>query len=109
MLATDRINYLNIALMIGACIAAYVFPFELFLFSYAVLGPLHYLTEISWLHERNYFTESPKGGAGVRKPERGTPAPLRDPPVKQAKKGRATTTPAKRPNRAWLILVVVTM
>src|SRR5262249_15196744 len=36
--------------------AAYVLPFEVFLFSYAVLGPLHYLTEISWLHQRNYFT-----------------------------------------------------
>lgn len=34
---------------------AYVLPFELFLFSYAVLGPLHYLTEIGWLHQRNYF------------------------------------------------------
>ena len=51
----DRINYLNIGLMIGACVAAYLFPFELFLFSYAVLGPLHYLTEISWLHERKLF------------------------------------------------------
>jgi hypothetical protein len=40
-----------------SCIVAYVLPFELFLFSYAVLGPLHYLTEISWLHEHNYFTE----------------------------------------------------
>lgn len=28
------------------------------LFSYAVLRPLHYLTEIAWLHERNYFTTS---------------------------------------------------
>lgn len=88
----DLINYLNIGLMIVSCVAAYVFPFELFLFSYAVLGPLHYLTEISWLHERNYFTESGKGGAGVPGPRRGSA-------VKRA----------KRPNRAWLILVVVTM
>lgn len=108
MLAIDRINYLNIGLMIGACVAAYLFPFELFLFSYAVLGPLHYLTEISWLHERNYFTESQKGGAGMRGPKRGTPAPVHDPPVKQTKK-RGETKVAKRPNRAWLILVVVTM
>lgn len=92
MLTIDQINYLNIGLMIGACLAAYVFPFELFLFSYAVLGPLHYLTEISWLHERNYFTASEKGAAGVRGPRVTTKA-------KQA----------KRPNRAWLILVVVTM
>lgn len=47
--------------MIVSCVAAFLFPFELFLFSYAVLGPLHYLTEISWLHERNYFTEARPG------------------------------------------------
>jgi hypothetical protein len=51
----DRVNYLNIGLMVVSCLAAFVFPFELFLFSYAVLGPLHYLTEISWLHDRKYF------------------------------------------------------
>jgi hypothetical protein len=44
--------------MILSCIVAYIIPFELFLFSYAVLGPLHYLTEISWLHDRGYFVES---------------------------------------------------
>lgn len=49
------IDLANIALMILSCIAAFVLPFEVFLFSYAVLGPLHYLTEISWLHKRDYF------------------------------------------------------
>src|SRR5436309_2363394 len=57
-LTTDQINYLNIGLMIVSCLLSYVFPFELFLFSYAVLGPLHYLTEISWLHDQNYFIEA---------------------------------------------------
>jgi hypothetical protein len=38
-------------------VLAFILPFELFLFVYAVLGPLHYLTEISWLHDRNYFTK----------------------------------------------------
>lgn len=52
---TTRIDVVNMALMVLSCIAAYLLPFELFLFSYAVLGPLHYLTEISWLHKRNYF------------------------------------------------------
>ena len=37
-------------------IAAFVMPFEVFLFAYAFLGPLHYLTEISWLHDRKYFS-----------------------------------------------------
>ncbi|MFT3678807.1 MAG: hypothetical protein QM791_00955 [Ferruginibacter sp.] len=52
-----RINVLNIGLMIISCIAAFVMPFEVFLFAYAVMGPLHYLTEISWLHDRQYFTK----------------------------------------------------
>lgn len=55
-LKTSHIDWINIGLMLIAAMAAYVLPFEVFLFSYAVLGPLHYLTEISWLHERKYFT-----------------------------------------------------
>ncbi|MCE9592079.1 MAG: hypothetical protein K8S99_16350 [Planctomycetes bacterium] len=54
-MTTDRINYLNIGLMVASAAAAFVVPFELFLFAYAVLGPLHYFTEISWLHDRKYF------------------------------------------------------
>lgn len=52
----NRVNYVNIGLMLISCIVAFIIPFELFLFSYAVLGPLHYLTEISWLHKRQYFS-----------------------------------------------------
>jgi hypothetical protein len=53
---TKTIDLANIILMLISCVAAFVVPFELFLFSYAVLGPLHYLTEITWLHKRDYFT-----------------------------------------------------
>lgn len=53
----DRINGVNIGLMFISCIAAFIMPFEVFLFAYAVMGPLHYLTEISWLHDRQYFTK----------------------------------------------------
>lgn len=60
-LGTKQIDYLNIGLMLASCLLAYVLPFELFLFSYAVLGPLHYLTEISWLHKRNYFAKGKYG------------------------------------------------
>lgn len=42
--------------MILALIPAMLLPFELFLFVYTFLGPLHYLTEINWLHKKNYFT-----------------------------------------------------
>lgn len=56
--ATEKIDITNILLMIVSCCIAMVLPFELFLFSYAILGPLHYLTEISWLHDKNYYTKS---------------------------------------------------
>ena len=51
-----RIDALHLGLMLLALALAYFLPFELVLLSYAVLGPLHYLTEISWLHERSYFS-----------------------------------------------------
>lgn len=54
-LTTQQIDWLNIGFMLASAVAAFLLPFEVFLFAYAVLGPLHYLTEISWLHQRNYF------------------------------------------------------
>lgn len=53
----SKINYLNIGLMAITAIFAFFMPFETFLLAYAFLGPLHYLTEISWLHDRQYFTK----------------------------------------------------
>jgi hypothetical protein len=56
-LNNDQVNYMNIGLMLVSAVLAFILPFELFLFSYAVLGPLHYLTEIGWLHKKSYFTK----------------------------------------------------
>ncbi|CAN5373913.1 hypothetical protein BH10BAC1_BH10BAC1_03870 [soil metagenome] len=58
--SSNGINYVNIGLMLISLVASYILPFEVFLFSYAVLGPLHYLTEISWLEKKNYFIKSRK-------------------------------------------------
>ncbi len=55
-LIVDKINLFLLILSFGV---AYLIPFELLLISYAFLGPLHYLTEISWLHDRKYFTLLP--------------------------------------------------
>ena len=55
---SKKIDRLNIFLIIISLLLAYKIPFELFLFSYAFLGPLHYLTEINWLKERNYFIKT---------------------------------------------------
>lgn len=51
-----NIDQVNIMLMLVSCGIAFAIPFELVLISYAFLGPAHYLTEISWLHDRDYFT-----------------------------------------------------
>ena len=53
---TVKVEKLNIFLIVISALASFIFPFELFLFSYIVLGPLHYLTELYWLKERNFFT-----------------------------------------------------
>jgi hypothetical protein len=50
-----RTDVVHFALMLAAFALAYLLPFELVLLSYVFLGPAHYLTEISWLHDRNYF------------------------------------------------------
>ena len=46
---------LHLGLMLLALGAAYLVPFELLLLAYVVLGPAHYFTEISWLHDRSYY------------------------------------------------------
>jgi len=51
-----QVNLLNIALMFLSAGIAFAVPFEAFLVAYAVLGPLHYLTQISWLYQRGWFT-----------------------------------------------------
>ena len=61
----DRINYVNIALMVASVLMAAYLPFETFLVAYAVMGPLHYLTEISWLHDRGYFTSGARDWIGL--------------------------------------------
>jgi hypothetical protein len=56
MTGITRINYYNIlAMLLSAGLALFI-PFELVLLSYAILGPLHYLTEISWLNTKQFFT-----------------------------------------------------
>lgn len=53
-----NIEILNIFLILISGVLAFVCPFQTFLFVYAFLGPLHYLTEINWLQQRNYFLQN---------------------------------------------------
>lgn len=52
----DAVDRVNLGLVLLSCAIAHVFPVDLLVLVYAILGPAHYLTEISWLHDRNYFT-----------------------------------------------------
>ena len=55
-----QIDTLNIVLIGISLVLAYVIPFKLFLYTYAILGPLHYLTEMNWLEDRQYFVKTKK-------------------------------------------------
>lgn len=55
-----KVDTLNIFLILLALVAAFVFPFELFILAYAILGPLHYLTEINWLEKKSFFVPNKK-------------------------------------------------
>jgi hypothetical protein len=58
----DWLNYANIGLIVISFTLALYMPFVLFLFAYSVLGPLHYMTEISWLHQRKFFARGSYDG-----------------------------------------------
>src|SRR5580698_2877432 len=60
--AVDIANFFLIWLTLGLAMA---WPFQLFLFAYIVLGPLHYLTEINWLDKQNYFLRAKDSRAFV--------------------------------------------
>lgn len=48
-----QIDNLNIGLIIVSTILTFHFPLEIFIFSFAILRPLHYLTGINWLDKKN--------------------------------------------------------
>ena len=49
------VDIINICLIVISFIVALKIPFSLFLLAYAILGPLHYLTEIFWLDKQSYY------------------------------------------------------
>lgn len=57
MLMVQKIDALNFILIVVSLLLAVILPFQTFLYSYAILGPLHYLTEINWLNDKNFFVE----------------------------------------------------
>lgn len=56
----NSIDWLNVFLVLLCGTLAYFFPLRVFILSFAILGPLHYLTEINWLNNNNFFTSFSK-------------------------------------------------
>lgn len=52
---STKIDYANIILIVFSLTLAYLIPFELVLYAYAILGPLHYMTEIDWLKRKHFY------------------------------------------------------
>ena len=63
-----NIDGLQLFLMLASLLVAFIVPFRLFFLVYAVLGPIHYLTEINWLraltHRFLIILSRIKGGSG---------------------------------------------
>lgn len=58
MQVARRFDWPDFAALLVSGVLAAVAPLQVFLLAYAVLGPFHYLTEIAWLHKKEfYFTE----------------------------------------------------
>lgn len=57
---SGQIDSINIGLILVSAILSFHYPLEIFVFSFAILGPLHYLTEINWLDKKDYFTNNSK-------------------------------------------------
>jgi hypothetical protein len=54
----NHLDNANSLLVIITFALAIAIPFELFLFAYAFIGPIRYLSEIAWLDKKNYFINS---------------------------------------------------
>lgn len=61
MACVKSIDRINLILVLISCAIAHIVPIEALVISYAFLGPAHYLTEISWLHDRKYFIKQEGG------------------------------------------------
>lgn len=60
MIKENKIEWINMGLIPLCLVLSYLIPFRLLMYSYAILGPLHYLTEINWLNDKQYFSQGKK-------------------------------------------------
>lgn len=54
----STIGLLNLFLIAFSFFIAYLSPITTFVLAYAILGPLHYLTQLNWLNKRSLFKDN---------------------------------------------------
>lgn len=55
MAAGHRVDWINIALIMGCTLLARAWPHQMLMGSFCVLGPAHYLTQMSWMADKRHF------------------------------------------------------
>jgi len=53
--AGENQHAVNLGVLLFSAAAAWVAPLQTFLIAYAVIGPMHYLTEIAWLRKKDFY------------------------------------------------------
>ena len=64
MQTRDRVRRADLAALVVSGIAAAIAPLQVFLLAFALLGPLHYLTELAWLRRKQFYLRD--GGVSSR-------------------------------------------
>ena len=54
-------HFANFVALLVSGVAATLAPLQVFLFAYAFIGPLHYLTEIAWLKKKGFYSDARAG------------------------------------------------
>ena len=58
----------NFLALVLSAVAASLAPLQVFIFVYAFVGPLHYLTEIAWLKKKDFYFGGGVGRNGCMLP-----------------------------------------
>ena len=56
LLNNEKTGLLNLILLIFSVLLSLFFPVSTFVWAYAILGPLHYLTQLNWLYNRPIYS-----------------------------------------------------
>lgn len=54
----STIGVINLLLIAFSFLISFLYPISTFILAYAILGPLHYLTQLNWLSQKDFFSKN---------------------------------------------------